>query len=185
MVEFVAHECHHNHDRRSTCGRSSDKPNSLPHNRHSTASTTKSTRQHQPSPRRLHTDETLSLAASGYESLNFTEDSRTHRAVRTRTRAGSAIPGMAARLKSSFPFTYQDAISLLITLAIGFLLAIMALGFNFVEAILIKAMGDLSDAATWGGASTSTGWTSAIPLSLLAFIGPRMLLIVVAALFVW
>ena len=89
-------------------------------------------------------------------------------------------------LKSSFPFTYEDAISLLITLGIGFLLAIMALGFNFVEAILIKAMGDLSDDATWGaGASTSTGWTSAIPLSLLAFVGPRMLLIVVAALFVW
>ena len=147
----------------------------------------KKLQQHAPqrSPRSLNPDETLSLAASGYESLNFAEDSRTHRAVRTRARAGPAVPGMASRLKSSFPFTYEDAISLLITLGIGFLLAIMALSFNFVEAILIKAMGDLSDAATWGGASTSTGWTSAIHLSLLAFVGPRMLLIVVAALFVW
>ena len=120
--------------------------------------------------------EALALAASGYESLNFDEDSRTHRAVRAR-----AQPARTRRR--------QDLAALLITLAIGVSLAVISNVMLIVEALLVSAMAWVNDVATWGlptlpSESVPSEQPDAL-LSCTAFVGCRLLLTLGAALLTW
>ena len=117
-----------------------------------------------------YSEEALALAASGFESLNFDEDSRTHRAVRAR-----AQPARTRRR--------QELAALLITLAIGVSLAVISNVMLIVEALLISAMASVNDAATWGLRTASESPDA--PRSFIAFVGCRLLLTLGAALLTW
>ena len=119
-----------------------------------------------------YSDEALALAASDYESLNFEEDSITHRTVRAATTAKEKA--------------WTERVMLLITLLLGLGLAMIREAMVVSEALLLHAMDELSAWAMWESDGGSDVAEPSLYTAYAAFVLVRLALVTVAALLtVW
>ena len=116
-----------------------------------------------------YSNEALALAASGYESLNFEEDSMTHRAVRASTTVKEKVT--------------SDRVMLLIIFALGLGMAAIREIILVCEALLLHAMNEISHWAMWD-VDGANGEQPSLGLGYLAFVISRLVLVTLAALIV-
>jgi len=116
-----------------------------------------------------YSNEALALAASGYESLNFEEDSMTHRAVRASTTVKQKVT--------------SERVMLLIIFALGLGMAAIREIIIVCEALLLHAMNEISNWAMWR-VDGANGEQPSLALGYLAFVISRLVLVTLAALIV-